>query len=77
METIEVRAEPGPADVPVLIVGAGPAGLVTGIGLARQGDARDQVDRRLGEHRRREQCRDAENFAKLDWNVMVHLYLTT
>jgi putative polyketide hydroxylase len=37
METIQTQARPGPIRVPALIVGAGPAGLVTGIGLARQG----------------------------------------
>ena len=37
METIQTQARQGPSRVPGLIVGAGPAGLVTGIGLARQG----------------------------------------
>ena len=35
MDTIDTTT--GPARIPVLIVGAGPAGLVTGIGLARHG----------------------------------------
>ena len=37
METIDPAAGSAELHVPVLIVGAGPAGLVTGIGLARNG----------------------------------------
>ena len=37
METIDTSATSPDLHVPVLIVGAGPAGLVTGIGLARNG----------------------------------------
>jgi putative polyketide hydroxylase len=41
------HAKPAPADVPVLIVGAGPAGLMTAVALARHG-----VECRLVERRR-------------------------
>src|SRR5262245_64305944 len=37
METIDTTGGTTPTRTPVLIVGAGPAGLVTGIGLARHG----------------------------------------
>ena len=37
MQTIDTTSGDEAANVPVLIVGAGPAGLVTGIGLARHG----------------------------------------
>src|SRR4029079_14989464 len=37
METIDTASRSAETHIPVLIVGAGPAGLVTGIGLARHG----------------------------------------
>ena len=37
MDLIDTRPQATTLDVPVLVVGAGPAGLVTAIGLARQG----------------------------------------
>ena len=45
MQTTHTRSGDEPATVPVLAVGAGPAGLVTGIGLARHGVRSTLVER--------------------------------
>jgi 2-polyprenyl-6-methoxyphenol hydroxylase-like FAD-dependent oxidoreductase len=45
MDVIDIRGEAAPIRVPVLIVGAGPAGLVAGIGLARHGVSSILVER--------------------------------
>src|SRR6185295_13888037 len=48
MGALDMTANPEPREVPVLVVGAGPAGLTTAIGLARNGVSSMIVERHPG-----------------------------